>query len=82
MIFGILACVLFGLTYFPQLIRSYKRKSVGDISIWSWLLQVVAYCCGIMYGLYLHQLTLLLGYSWGLLCTIAFVIMYFVYRKK
>lgn len=82
MIFGILAGILFGMTYIPQLIRSYKSKSVGDISIGSWLIQVMAYICGILYSICIHQSILLFGYGWGLFCTLLFVSMYFLYRKN
>lgn len=78
---GWAATILFGLCYWPQLYRSYKRKSVGDISFWSWFLQLIAYLFGIGYGFKLKQLPLEIGYLHGLFCTVLLLIMYFEYRE-
>ena len=77
---GWIATIAFGACYWPQLYRSYKLKTVGDISVWAWILQFIGYVAGLFYGTLLHQWPLLVGYFHGLLCTIAFLLMYLKYR--
>ena len=77
---GWLATVCFASCYVPQLIRTLKRKEVGDISVWSWVIQIFGYVIGLVYGAQLHQAPLLVGYGWGLLCTFVFLFMYWRYR--
>lgn len=81
-IFGWLATILFAMCFWPQLIRSYRRKSVGDISVWSWVLQTIGYACAVCYGFWLKEGPLMWGYSHGFLCSIVFLCMYFKYRKN
>lgn len=81
-IVGWIVTVLFGVCYWPQIYRSYTRKSVGDISLAAWVIQAVAYAIGISYGLWLKQAPLIFGYIHGLLCSILFLMMYYKYRSK
>jgi len=79
-IFGWLATIAFGICYWPQIYHSYKTKSVGDISIASWLLQLGGYFLGIFYGVWLKQNALIFGYLHGFLCSVIFLSLYWKYR--
>lgn len=81
-IVGWIVTVLFGVCYWPQIYRSYKLKSVGDISVLAWSIQTVAYAIGISYGIWLKQAPLIFGYVHGLLCSALFLVLYFKYRGK
>jgi len=75
-------CTLaFGVCYWPQLIRSYRTKSVGDISPLSWVIQLSGYIVGLFYGIGLHEWPLIMGYIHGFLCSLCFLLMYRKYRK-
>jgi MtN3 and saliva related transmembrane protein len=75
-ILGWLCTLCFGLCYYPQLWRSYKTKSVGDISSAAWLIQLTGYILGLFYGIHLHEWPLISGYLHGFVCTVMFLIMY------
>lgn len=79
---GWICTLLFGLSYFPQLVYTYKTKTVGDISIWLWWTLFVAYLFGFVYGFHLHQLPLIIGYFWGFSCTICYLVMHHRYKGK
>lgn len=81
-IVGWIVTILFGVCYWPQIYHSYKRKSVGDISLVAWIIQTIAYALGINYGLWLHQGPLIFGYIHGLFCSILFLSLYYKYRSK
>jgi len=68
-IFGWLCSCLFMICYVPQIMRTYQRKEVGDVSLIMWLVQWVAYTCGILYSFYIQAVPLLFGYSIGWLMT-------------
>ncbi|MGH7974920.1 MAG: SemiSWEET family sugar transporter [bacterium] len=80
-IIGWIVTFLFGVCYWPQLWRSYRRKSVGDISVVSWIIQTIAYLLGINYGIWLHEAPLIFGYIHGLICSVSFLIMWWRYEK-
>jgi uncharacterized protein with PQ loop repeat len=77
---GWLATIAFGICYWPQIYHSYKLKTVGDISPWSWTIQLVGYVLGFFYGAWLKQMPLIIGYAHGLFCTILLLCMYRKYR--
>jgi len=79
---GWVATVLFAICYTPQLIKTYIRKEVDDLSLTMWVVQLLGYTCGLIYGFYLKQAPLVVGYSIGWLSSAAFLIMYALYRKK
>lgn len=77
---GWVATSLFATSYLPQMIRTYRTKKVGDISVSLWWILVVAYLCGMRYGIYLKQWQLICGYLWGFICTSAYLILYYTYK--
>lgn len=79
---GWLTTLAFSVCYWPQLYRSFKRKSVGDVSVITWILQAVGYALGISYGLWLGQMPLIFGYIHGLICSLIWLGMYWRYRKN
>lgn len=79
-ILGWIVTFLFSACYWPQLYKSWKRKSVGDISVWAWLLQVLGYGLGIKYGLWLGHGPLIWGYCHGFVCSILLLLLYYKYR--
>jgi MtN3 and saliva related transmembrane protein len=80
-IIGWIVTILFSICYWPQLYRSWKRKKVGDVSVWAWVIQTFGYGLGISYGLWLKQMPLIFGYIHGFLCSILFLCLYWRYKK-
>lgn len=79
---GWLTTIAFSICYWPQLYKSWKRKSVGDVSMWAWVIQAIGYGLGIRYGLWLNQGPLIFGYIHGFICSVTFLGMYWRYSKR
>ncbi len=79
---GWLATLAFAGCYWPQMVKTWRRKLVGDISAWPWIIQAFGYAVGLPYGIYLNQMPLIIGYAHGLVCSLLFLAMYWRFRKN
>lgn len=77
---GWISALCFVFCYIPQIIRTHRLKSVDDISIWLFILCVIAYSAGIIYGVGLNQVPLIFNYTVGLLLATIIVWQYYIYR--
>lgn len=77
---GYISALCFFIGYIPQLVRTYRLKSVDDISLWMWVITLLAYASGLSYGIYLNKNALILSYTLGLGCTAFMLLMYSLYR--
>lgn len=77
---GWAATILFCISYFPQLLRTWSLRSVDDISPGMWYLLVVAYTSLFIYGYGLHEVAVMANATLGLSCVIMMLTMYFLYR--
>lgn len=81
-ILGWIATLAFAGCYWPQLYKTWKRKLVGDISVWPWIIQAFGYLVGLPYGLYLNKMPLIVGYAHGLFCSLLFLGMYWRFKDN
>jgi len=81
-ILGWLATLAFAGCYWPQLVKTWRRRLVGDISVWPWIIQAFGYAVGLPYGIYLNQVPLMVGYAHGLICSLLFLGMYWRYKDN
>jgi MtN3 and saliva related transmembrane protein len=79
-LFGYISAICFFIGYIPQLWRTYRLKSVDDISMWMWLVTLLAYVSGLIYGFQLNKLPLIISYLLGISCVVTMLSMYFTYR--
>lgn len=79
-IFGYISAILFFVAYLPQLVRTYRRRTVEDISISMWIFTLCAYLSGLVYGISLSKDPLILSYALGTSCTVLMIVMYYLYR--
>lgn len=77
---GWAATVLFFISYFPQLIRTYKLKTVDDISAPMWWVLIAAYSCLFTYGISLNSNAIMVNALLGFNCTGFMLVMYYLYR--
>ena len=73
--------ILFAACYMPQLWKTFKTKSVGDVSFGQWIIQQVGYGTGIYFACSLQEPILIVGYTWGFICTLLYLIMHARYHK-
>lgn len=78
---GWITTAAFAICYWPQLYKTWRRKRVGDISVWPWIIQSIGYATGVPYGIFLHQIPLVFGYTHGLFCSLLFLWMYRRYHR-
>jgi len=50
----ILSGILWGLEAIPQIVKSYRTKSTGDLSAWYFAVCILAYACYLS-GMFLHS---------------------------
>lgn len=82
-VFGWLYTICFAICYIPQIIKTFKTKKVEDISISLFSLSLLGYLSAILYTLNVigYNYILLLNYSFGGICSLIMIILFFLYRK-
>lgn len=78
--FGWISALCFSLCYLPQIVRTWRKETVSDISVWMWVLQGGAYMSGLVYGLALEQAPLVFNYGLGLVYTVVWLGLWFKFR--
>lgn len=78
--FGWISAICFTCCYLPQIIRTHRLKTVDDISIWLFLLVMVASLSGLVYGLWLREGPLVFNYGVGLVLSSIIIGQYYTYK--
>ena len=73
---------LFTSCYIPQIAKSFRTKSVEDLSLPMWVICVAGYTCGLIYFLVNWRLSMICNYAPGLIANLIMVCLYFKYRRK
>jgi len=79
-VFGILSMALFICCFIPQIIKTYKIKTVKGVSLWLWIMVVSGYLSGLIYTIYLKDGVLIATYSAGLILSSIILFGYYRYR--
>ncbi len=74
--------VLMSLGYYPQAWKIFREKSARDISIPSFLIFAIGTLSWLCYGIYLHDLTIILSFGLGVVGSWSILILSFIYRKS
>lgn len=77
---GLLAGALTTISLLPQVLKTWKTKSAGDISFWMFFILFVGIFCWLIYGIILNDLPLILANSISL--TLNSIIIYFKLKYK
>ena len=68
---GLISTVCFTVSYLPQLIRTYRTRTVEGVSTAYWTIVVAGYITGCGYVLPLRDPFLTVTYTVGLICAVA-----------
>jgi len=79
---GLAAAVLTMFGFLPQVIKMYKTKSVGDISLWAVLQFMLGIFLWLVYGIHLRNFAIILANSVTFLILCAALALYLRYMKK
>lgn len=81
-ILGWIATILFTACYIPQIIKTYKSKTVEGLSLWLLLISFVANIVALYYATLIHQKPLQIKYVAGLLFLSLTIGMYMYISKS
>jgi len=80
---GWLQTILFSVVLIPQIIKTWKVKKVDEISIWIFIISLVANIIALWYAFLIAQPPLIFKYvTGGLLCLIYLIIFFYYKRRK
>lgn len=65
-----------------QAIKSAKKKSVADVSLWTFLSIFIIGTLWLFYAITIHSIPLIIGNAIKLLAALSVIIIYFKYRNK
>ena len=74
--------LLFSLVTFPQIIKTLKTKKVDGVSIWVYYLLMIANIDAWFYAFLINQNPLLIKYTFGLLTSILYLLIYYKYKEN
>lgn len=70
------------LGYFPQAYKIWKNKSAKDISIPSFIIFSVGTLTWLVYGILIHDITIILGFVIGVVGSWSILFLSFLYKNK
>ncbi len=80
-IFVTIVGMVMSLGYFPQAYKIYKLKSVKEISLVNYIILGIGTFVWFLYGLIINDITLILGFSLGVVGSWLILFFYFKYRN-
>ena len=79
---AILAPIISCIQLFPQLYKTYKTKSVKDISFYSLLLILITNLLWLLHGYFIADFSLLISSTISMLINMTLFSLYIIYYKK
>lgn len=81
-IFATITGIAMSLGYYPQAWKIWKKKSADDISISSFVIFSIGTASWLFYGLYIHDIVILLSYILGVIGSWMTLFLSLWYRSK
>jgi MtN3 and saliva related transmembrane protein len=78
-VIGYVAATLTTFCFLPQLVHTFRTKSVGDLHVWSLILFDIGLMFWLVYGIYLHSWPMILANSITLIFQLALLMLKFRY---
>jgi MtN3 and saliva related transmembrane protein len=79
-ILGIVAGALTSSAFFPQLLKAWRSKSTGDVSLWMYVIACTGILLWLIYGLIISSLPLILANAFTLVIALAILALKIKYR--
>lgn len=77
-----LAPILSCIQLFPQLYKTYKTKSVKDLSFYSLLLFIITNLLWFLHGYFTFDISLIVAGIISIIINITLLLLYFIYKKN
>ena len=81
-ILGMAAGSISAITFLPQVIKTWKTKSAGDISILMFTFATISVIMWLVYGIILQDIPIIYTNSLVLICSLIMLYFKFRFRKK
>lgn len=79
---GWIATGLLALCYIPQIYETYTTKTVEGVSVVQWIILAIGFSFSITYAVCIKAWPIVAGNSWGFLCSLIIIAMYYKYKRK
>ena len=78
---GLFGAFLSSVTFFPQVIKAWQTKSVGDLSVWMVLILIGNVSTWLFYGIVKHDLAIIVANA--IILSLSLLMLYFkiVFKK-
>ena len=80
--FGFLAALLTTIAFLPQLYKTWKTKSAGDVSLIMLILFIIGLFCWIIYGLKINSIPILVANIITFIFNLSILILKITYSKN
>ncbi len=80
--FGFLAALLTTIAFLPQLYKTWRTKSAGDVSLIMLILFIIGLICWIIYGIKINSIPILVANVITLIFNFSILILKIKYREK
>ena len=80
--FGFSAALLTTIAFLPQLYKTWKTKSAGDVSLVMLILFITGLICWIIYGIKIHSIPILVANIITFILNFSILILKITYRES
>jgi len=80
MVLGFLAGTLTTISFLPQVIKTWKTKSAGDISLWMFVVLATGILIWLIYGILINSLPVILANAISFILALIIIIFKIRYR--
>lgn len=81
-IFVSIVGILMSFGYYPQAYKIWKHKSAHDVSLYMYIIMSIGSTVWFIYGVVLHDLTIMSGFIFGVVGSWLVLILMLLYRKN
>jgi len=79
---GWTATLLFSVMMLPQIIKTIKSKDTKGVSLFLFLIYLVANIIALIYAFLINEAPLIIKYELGIVVTFFYIVLFFYYKRK
>jgi uncharacterized protein with PQ loop repeat len=79
---GGMATGLFSIMVIPQMIKTVRTKDTGGVSLFLFVIYLVANILALIYAFMIYQTPLIIKYVIAIITTVIYLILYWVYWRR
>ncbi len=81
-VLGWMATFLFSIMIIPQMIKTIKTKDTSGVSLFLFIIFLVANIIALIYAILIYQPPLVIKYVIAIVTTVAYIAIFFYYKNK